>query len=286
MNKEDTVKDYQEKINRVLTYINNHLFEEMNVESIASVSHFSMFHFHRIMRAYLNEPLWSYIIRLRMEGAARLLELTDEAINEIGFKTGYENPPAFSKAFKNHFGITPLEYRNNKANAKINLIINPQIFITMKAPKIKEIKAMKVIYIQSVGEYGGEKMDETWKKLFDFVKKNKLFSFGMDCIGVGHDDPNITEPSKCRYDACLTIKKEVKPEGEVGVKTIEGGKFAIFRHAGSYDELGNVYNEIYHNWIPENKIELRDVPNFEIYVNNPNRTKPENLKTDIYVPIV
>lgn len=156
----------------------------------------------------------------------------------------------------------------------------------MKAPKIRDVKPMKVVFIQSIGEYGKQEMKDSWEKLFTFIKKHKLFSFNMDCIGIGYDYPPVTEPSKCRYEACIRIKKDAVPEGEVGVKTIEGGKYAVFMHKGPYDKLGIVYNEIYHSWIPENKIEVRNAPPFEKYLNSPNTTKPENLKTEIFIPIV
>lgn len=287
MHRKETLIDYHYRINNVINYINNHLGEELDIGKLAAVSNFSVYHFHRIMRAYLNEPLWTFIMRLRIENGARLLQLTDEAVNEIAYKTGYETPAAFSNAFRKRFGCTPVEYRNEKTIVMtINYINEPQISITMKNPKIKEVKSMKVIFIQSIGEYGKQEMKNSWEKLVSFIKKNKLFSFGMDCLGISYDDPSITEPSKCRYEACVKIKKEATPEGEIGIKTIEGGKFAVFMHKGPYDKLGLIYNEIYRNWIPANKIEVRNEPPFEKYLNTPGRTKPENLKTEIYIPIV
>ncbi|MCU0369851.1 MAG: hypothetical protein MUC31_00405 [Bacteroidales bacterium] len=45
----------------------------MDLEMLASLAHFSRFHFHKIMRAYLRESLGSYIIRVRLDTAASLL---------------------------------------------------------------------------------------------------------------------------------------------------------------------------------------------------------------------
>jgi AraC family transcriptional regulator len=77
----------------------------------------------------------------------------------------------------------------------------------------------------------------------------------------------------------------VKPEGEVGYKVLDGGLYAIFRHTGPYAEFSRTYDQIYLNWLPESGYELRDAPPLEFYLNDPDRTKPENLKTDIYVPV-
>ncbi|NVN94136.1 MAG: AraC family transcriptional regulator [Bacteroidetes bacterium] len=285
--KAETAKDYQERINKVLVYINNHLSEDLDLRLLAEISNFSPFHFHRIMRAHLGEALGSYIIRIRLEIAARLLEFSQETISDIAWKIGYETPGAFSTAFKNRFGVSPIEFRNSTVKNHIfNHFINKENTMKMELkPKIKEISTRKVIYIQVIEAYGGEKTAKAWEKLWSFVKEKKLYSFGMESLGVSHDDPSITDADKCRYDACVTIKKDVKPEGEIGVKDVEGGKYAIFKHVGPYDNLGEAYNQIYRNWLPASGYELRDVPCFDKYMNNPSKTKAEKLQTYIYIPV-
>lgn len=96
----------------------------------------------------------------------------------------------------------------------------------------------------------------------------------------------LRDSEKCRYDACLVILKTVKPEGEVGVKDLPGGKYAVFQYQGSYDNLSLVYDTIFGKWLPESGFQLRNVPCFEKYLNNPNRTEPGKLKTEIYLPIL
>ena len=288
MQKQETYNDYRERINKVLLYINNHLDENLDLKLLASISNFSIFHFHRILRAHLNESVASYISRIRLETAARLLEFSSETVADIAFKTGYESSAAFNKAFRLRFDLSPTEFRTQSSKSHEIIYftnsLNETKMLELK-PKIKEIKPMKVIYIQLIEKYGGEKMQESWPRLFDFVKKHKLFSFGMSVIGISYDDPAITENEKCRYDACVTVKKDVVPEGEIGFKTVDGGKYAIFKYKGPYEELGNVYNEIYRNWLPKSGYELRDVPGFEKYLNSPGKTKAENLRTHIYVPV-
>lgn len=286
MNKQETIKDYIERVDAVKSYINSHLFDDIDMSRLAEVSNFSLFHFHRIMRAFLGKPLWSHIIRLRLEAAAELLNNSKLPVTEIAYKVGYETPQSFTKAFKGYYNYTPAEFREKKIKPKTNenISINKNLN-NMKAPKIKDLEPMKVIYINIVGEYGSKKMGETWDKLFTFFKEKNLFDFGMSVLGVSYDDPSITEPSKCRYDACVTIKKDVKPEGEIGVKMLEGGKYAIFSHKGPYDTLNDTYGEIMRTWLPKSKYKLRNAPCFEKYINTPYKTAPENLRTNIYMPV-
>jgi AraC family transcriptional regulator len=84
----------------------------------------------------------------------------------------------------------------------------------------------------------------------------------------------------------MTIKGNVKPKGEVGVQALKGGKYAVFLHEGPYEKFSETYDLIYSEWLPRSGFKLRETPCYELYLNkNPKRTKPENLRTEIHVPI-
>ena len=125
-----------------------------------------------------------------------------------------------------------------------------------------------------------------------FAYKNKIKYkknlMGKDAMifGIGHDDPNITDTEKLRFDAYISWDdKTVQPEDEISNKIIDGGKYAMFIHKGAYENLKSTYDMI-GDWIVESGTNLGDKPMFEKYLNrDPRRTKPENLKTEIYVPI-
>jgi len=283
--KQSTKSIYFERINEVLLHIERHLGDELRLDELASIAHFSPFHFHKIMRAYLRESLGSYIIRVRLDAAASLLLYSGENVTDIAYRIGYDTPAAFTKAFQKRFGTSPSDYRQNKGSLrleKVMLNLSTTVKMNLK-PTIREINPIPVIYIRSIGSYNN--VGPSWDRLMEFMKAKKLFSFGMDFIGVSYDDPTVTEPDKLRYDACVTVKKAVKPEGEVGYQELAGGLYAIFRHKGPYENLSQTYDSIYLHWLPGSGHELRDAPPLEFYLNDPCKTRPENLKTDIYVPV-
>jgi AraC family transcriptional regulator len=286
--KAETKNAYHERINIVLNYINRHLDERLDVTRLAQLGNYSSYHFHRIMRAHLGESLGAYIGRLRMEAASNLLLYSKEAINDIAFNVGYENSSSFNKAFKKRFGISPAEYRKSNityyqsVNSKVKF--NGMENLKSLQPKIKELKPKKAIYVQTLGNYN-QSAEKAWDTLCDFAKKKKLFGFSTEFIGISHDDPKVTDSEKLRYDACIVVKKEVAPEGEIGVQEITGGKYAVFTHKGPYEKLENSYDYIFGKWLHESGNELRNAPCFEKYLNGPEKTKPEKLRTEIYVPI-
>lgn len=157
--------------------------------------------------------------------------------------------------------------------------------LNIKGPRMVELPERKVIYIKAYGEYGQVDFAGIWQKLWQFVKTEKLFSAGIEHLAIYHDDPKVTESEKLRTDLCLVITKDVAPKGEVGVKTIPAGKYAVFLYKGPYDQLEAVYDTIYGRLLPDAGLRLREAPCFDKYLNHPDRVAPENLKTEIYVPV-
>lgn len=157
--------------------------------------------------------------------------------------------------------------------------------VKLKAPKVEEIVAKKVIYIRLVGKYSELDFPGTYAKLWGFVKAKKLFTAGIEHLCVYYDDPNVTESAKLRTEVCLVVHKPVEAEGEIEVKELAGGRYARFLYQGPYTNLGAVYDTIFSEWLPESRYEIRDAPVFEKYISNPERVAPEKLKTEIYIPV-
>lgn len=279
-----TIEEYQKQINIIVEYISNNLGEELDLNTLAEKANFSPFHFHRIVKAFLGEPIGTFIVRLKVETAARLLRYTDLPVQDIAFRVGYDVPSSLTKVFKSFYGISPVEFRNNKNYT----IMRPALInenLNIKAPKIQKIESKQIIYISLLGEYSSLDFSGTWKKLWQFVKENKLFTAGIEHLCIYYNDPKITASEKLRTDICLVVHKSVEPKGEVGIRQMEGGKYAVFAYQGAYEHLGSVYDTIYGEWLPEGGYKLRDVPVFEKYLNNPDNTAPEKLKTEIYLPV-
>ncbi|RZN82891.1 MAG: AraC family transcriptional regulator [Winogradskyella sp.] len=281
----DTSKHiYQEHLNTIIEYIHNHLDSKIDIAHLAELSHFSPYHFHRITRALLGEPIGAYITRIRLETAAKMLRYSKHSVEEIAYNVGFETPSSLSKAFKNHFGISPTQHRNRK-----QLVIKTANIMTtelnIKKPKIQELKNQMCLYYSMQGDYQKLDYPMAWQKLWGEVKAQKLFTKGIQMLGLPHDDPSVIDSNKTRYDACLIIHKDAKPNGDVGVKELKGGKFAVFLYQGSYKHFAEVYNYMFNDWLLQTDYELRDAPVRERYISNPERVAEEKLKTEFYIPI-
>ena len=281
--KKTTREEYQKCVNAVVDYINLHLGEEIDLKSLAKISHFSPFYFHRIMKAFLGEPVGTFIVRTRTETAARLLRYTDLPIADIAYRIGYSSSSSLSKVFKQFYGISPLEYRNNK-----NFVIMKPAIIHSELKLKREIKALPVrnmIYIRLFGDYKLNDYCGTWMRLQQFVQEEKLPMGEVMPYCIFHDDPKVTPIEKLRTDVCMVMPAAVTPKGNIGFKQLPAGRYAIFLYKGSYEHLQSVYDTIYGKYIPEMECTFRDEASAERYLNHPADTAPDELLTEIYIPI-
>ena len=151
--------------------------------------------------------------------------------------------------------------------------------------EMKEIPVRNVIYIRLTGDYRLNDYCGTWMKLIQFVREQNLPMGDVCPLCIYHDDPKVTSPDKLRTDVCMVVPVAVTPKGEVGAKQIPAGRYASFLYKGSYEHLQAVYDTIYARHIPEMGYSLRDEPGYERYLNDPTQTKPEDLLTEICIPV-
>lgn len=104
-------EDHSVYIEEVMRYIRAHIGEPLDREQLADVAGFSVPHFHRIFTAHVGESAISYVRRIRLERAARKLRMGAVDITEVALAAGYDSHAAFSKAFKQQFGLSPSEFR-------------------------------------------------------------------------------------------------------------------------------------------------------------------------------
>lgn len=289
MIQDKTISYYHQKASEVLQYINNNIGSDLNIRYLAERFHISFYHFHRIMRAFLDEPLGEYINRVRLETAVSLLKYSSEPLTSIAGNIGYADLSSFSKAFSREFGISPTEFRNDQSlvlNTHIDYRMNSdrKIIVQLK-PKIITLPDKKVCYIHVTGKYGSDEVQKAWDELEEFSKRYKLPGWRPEFFAIYYDDPDVVDPDLCSSDVCIATKKDLKEEGRIKFKTIKGEKCMVFRYKGPYEQLWDIYDYIYKDWIIKTDHTLRDLPTFEKYLNFSPQTKPENLLTEIYIPI-
>ena len=91
-----TQEDYKCRIEKAVAYVRENIKEEIDIATLAHISAFSTFHFHRIVKAYLGVNVGEFIVRERLEKAASLLRYSDISISNLACEIGYATPSSFT----------------------------------------------------------------------------------------------------------------------------------------------------------------------------------------------
>lgn len=95
----------------MIKYISDHYSEHITNKSIARELHYSSGYLNRLMLLNTGMTIHSYITKVRIESALKLLASTDMTISDIAFKTGFYSSAHFSNVFKSIMGVSPSVYK-------------------------------------------------------------------------------------------------------------------------------------------------------------------------------
>lgn len=98
-------------IYNIMSYISEHYAEDLSLDFISVIFHFNPSYLSSKFRKETNLKLIDYINHVRINLAARLLELTNMKVNVISETVGYSNSKYFFRIFKKYFKMPPSEYR-------------------------------------------------------------------------------------------------------------------------------------------------------------------------------
>ena len=114
-----------ETIELSLDFIEEHLEEEIKIETLADVAALSPFYFQRLFKRLVHKPVQEYIKLRRLDKAAKALQDTKRRILDVAMDYGFSSHANFTRMFKETYGITPEEYRTSLP--MLNSFDRPQI---------------------------------------------------------------------------------------------------------------------------------------------------------------
>lgn len=279
--------EYEGRMHRVIAYIDRHLEQPLDLNTLADVACFSPFHFHRLFSAWMGETLGDYLRRRRVEVAAmRMAAQPHSKVLNIALSVGFGSAEAFSRAFRGRFGYSPTAWcaqqsaqrRANsnpgQANSKTSQALaalsaehdvsqasNMEIIMNVK---LIDRQPVTVAYLRHLGPYG-EPISAFWQNTYKpWAVMNKLGG-GHARYGISYDDPSITAADQCRYDACAEVAPDFVASGGALKTTLPGGRYATLSFKGTAKQVGEAWAALLRDWLPSSGLQLDARPCFEYY---------------------
>ena len=133
--------DWISSLQSAITYMEEHLLEEINYENVAKHVHTSSYEFHRAFSFLTGITANAYIRNRRLSLAGQEIVNSDVRITDVALKYGYDTPESFTKAFTRFHGVAPSVAR--EGNTKL-VLFNPLVIkLTVDGGKTMEYKIVQ-----------------------------------------------------------------------------------------------------------------------------------------------
>lgn len=275
---------YIRRFTRVTEYIYANLDAELDLNTLAHVAALSPWHWHRIWQAVYGETVAATVKRLRLQRAATDLAHTQMPLDDIWPRAGYGSLAAFSRSFKEAYGMPPAEYRKSGSHTRFTLPSSPKGVPTMHDVAIRRLLPATLAAIPHRGSY--TEIGRAFETLFGTLGARNLLRPGLCMKGLFYSDPSSVPEAELQSAAAIIVPDEAFPvEAPLQRVSLRGGEYAVLRHKGPYSDMKPAYDWLYGEWLPRSGREAADAPVFEEYLNNPREVPPTELLTDICLPL-
>lgn len=278
--------EWIERLNHAISYIEEHLTDEIDYDRLGQIACCSTYHFQRMFAYMAGVPLSEYIRRRKMSLAAVDLQEKEAKIIDVAAKYGYSSPTAFNRAFQTVHGIAPSAVRNEGVSVKS---FPPVSFkITVKGAeemnyRIETKEAFRIVGVsvplqKNIEEnfavipakWGEISADGTLQRLIGMMDTPPMGVLGISTC-------NDTEP--WRYYIAVSTSQEKENFEEY---TVPAATWAVFPGEGTNQSIQELERRIVTEWLPTSGYEYGDAPDVEVYLN----PDPENAKYEVWIPVV
>jgi AraC family transcriptional regulator len=275
-------------ISQVGQYIYDHSDQTISLDSLASYTGFSKYHFNRIFFAATGYPLGEFIQRHKLEKALYLIRQGNHNIIDVALRVGYDSPSSFSRAFKKNFSLTPSqvvqgEHPNNDRAGSLKP--RKRLMEKKLEPVWKTLPEQKVYGFYGKG-FNEQSFSALAGKLYGRLATiaDPLTYAMLQPIGVSIENPWAGSQSDSRFFAGF-IRGLSDHHENLEAFTWQAGRWACFTHTGSHDCMWQTISQIYAQWVLPQKIKLKNQEIVQLYLNNPMKNEPKSLKTELYFAV-
>lgn len=254
-------------VTKAIWFIESHFGQELTLEDIADAAGVSRYHLARAFGLATGSPVMQYVRGRRLTEAARSLADGAPDILAVALDAGYNSHEAFTRAFRDQFGLTPEMVRASGHVQTIELKepirMDEPILMNLAPPRFVSGKTM---LIAGLGEHysmssSAAGIPSQWQRFlphFGHVpgQVGKV-AYGVIC---NSDDAGYMD-----YICGVEVAEFSKISQDWSRIRIPEQNYAVFAHGGHITSIRSVWNTIWNKWVPESGRKVAEGPELERY---------------------
>jgi AraC family transcriptional regulator len=253
-------------VSKAIWFVESHFTKEISLDDIALVGGVSRFHLSRAFVAATGQSVIRYMRGRRLSEAARALADGAPDILSVAIDAGYGSHEAFTRAFREQFGLTPEALRAQRHLDNIELVepivMSDQPTVTLEEPRFVEGKAMLIAGLGERYDYDrtNNLIPALWQRFNEYegsipgAVPNAWYGLCCD-----FDDTSFEYISGVEVADFSEMPKEFRRV------RLSPQKYAVFTHREHISAIRGTVEAIWNKWVPQSPFEPADAPNFERY---------------------
>ena len=253
-------------VGKALWFIETHRAGDITLTDIACCAGVSRYHLVRAFGVATGRSVMRYVRGRRLSEAARHLAAGAPDILSVALDAGYGSHEAFTRAFRDQFGLTPEAVRAQRRLDNITLVepirMDASLIVDLEPPRFENGRAL---LIAGLGErYSFETthgIPWQWKRFAPYIGNIPgqvgRTAYGVCCNGDGAGNFD--------YIAGVEVASFDDLPSEFSRIRVPAQRYAVFSHRDHVSRLRATFYTIWNKWLPASGYTHADAPDFELY---------------------
>jgi AraC family transcriptional regulator len=250
---------------RAVWYIESHLSGDLSLEAVAGVAGVSRFHLSRAFSMTTGCALASYVRWRRLSLAARALGSGAPDILAVALDAGYGSHEAFTRAFRQQFGLTPDQLRERGDVAGLDLMealsMNDSKTTLIAPPRVVKSDALLIFGLAERYVKSNAGIPSQWDRFVPYLGTIQgqigQVTYGVIC--------NTDEAGSIDYICGVQVREFPDRPAEFTRLRIPPQTYAVFEHRDHVSSMQSTWQAIWNDGLPADGRKATDGPAFERY---------------------
>jgi AraC family transcriptional regulator len=253
-------------VGKALWFIESYFARELTLDDIASCGCVSRYHLSRAFESATGQSVMRYVRARRLTEAARRLANGAPDILAVAIEAGYGSHEAFTRAFRDQFGLTPEALRTRSHLENIPLVepikMDESLLANLAPPRFENGKPLLIAGLNE--RYNCEAslgIPAQWQRFNEYFGKVPG-QIGNVAYGVCY---NADDSGNFDYLCGVEVSDFSSVPAELNRMRVPAQHYAVFTHREHIAAIRRTWNTIWNAWLPTSGHTPADAPNFERY---------------------